>query len=176
MVKLDCRIIVATHKNLVEEVRAGNFREDLYYRLYGLQIDLPPLRERGKDVLIIARKFIADFCAANELELRSFSEAAREKLCSYRFPGNIRELKSMVELACVLAKTTEIQPEDLRLASQDLVPDLLTRSMTLREYNHQIVKAYLDKHDHNIPLVAEKLDIGVATIYRMLKEMKSMNP
>jgi DNA-binding NtrC family response regulator len=172
VIPVDCRIITATHRNLIEEVKEGRFREDLYYRLFGLPIEMPPLRDRGKDVLLIAKKLIESFCDENEMDQLTLSAAAREKLCSYRFPGNVRELKSMVELGCVMANGPEILPEDIRFASQDMVPDLLSRSMTLREYNFRIVQSYLEKFDNNIPEVAAKLDIGVATIYRMLKEIK----
>lgn len=172
VIPIDCRIITATHRNLVEEVKEGRFREDLYYRLFGLPIEMPPLRDRGKDVLLIAKKLIEAFCEENEMDQMVLSAEARKKLGSYRFPGNVRELKSMVELACVMANGPEILPEDIRFASADMVPDLLSRSMTLREYNYRIVQSYLERYDNNIPTVAEKLDIGVATIYRMLKEMK----
>jgi two-component system, NtrC family, response regulator AtoC len=172
VVKIDCRIVVATHRNLAEAVKEGKFREDLYYRLFGIQIELPPLRERGKDILLIAKKLIQNFCVENQLPTCTLSKAAQDKLSSYRWPGNVRELKSVVELACVMANSPEIQPEDLRFGTVDLVPQLLSEDLTLRDYSHRILTTYLDRHGHDIPLVAQKLDISVATIYRMLKEMK----
>ena len=118
-VKTDCRIIVATNKNLLEEVRNGNFRQDLYYRLFGLTIELPPLRERGNDIPLLARHFISEFCKENDLELRELSPSALNKLMGYTFPGNIRELKSVVELAATLANGTEIKDEQILLGSND---------------------------------------------------------
>lgn len=171
-IPFDCRIIVATHRNLAEAVKEGKFREDLYYRLFGVPIELPPLRQRGKDTLIIAKKLIDSFCEENEIEAKYFSKEAQEKMASYRWPGNVRELKSVVELACFMANENEIQAEDLRFGTLDIVPDLLSQTMTLRDYNHRILNTFLERHDHDIPVVAEKLDISVATIYRMLKEMK----
>ena len=171
-VKTDCRIIVATNRNLKEEVKKGAFREDLYFRLYGLSIELPPLRERGKDVLILAKHFIDNFCEENKLPHKTLSDEAQRKLLAYYFPGNVRELKSTIELAVVMSNSDVIQAENISLASSDTLTETLNEEMTLREYNLEIVKRYLKKYDDNMKLVAEKLDIGLATIYRMLKEDK----
>lgn len=171
-VKTDCRIIVATHKNLKDEVKKGTFREDLYFRLYGLIIELPPLRDRGKDVLILAKHFIDSFCQENNLPPKTLSDEAQRKLMAYYFPGNVRELKSTIELAVVMSNSNVIQPDNISLASSDTLTETLNEEMTLREYNLEIVKRYLKKYDDNMKLVAEKLDIGLATIYRMLKEDK----
>ncbi|MCW0483039.1 sigma-54-dependent transcriptional regulator [Gaoshiqia sediminis] len=172
-VKTDCRIIIATNKNLMEEVKQGNFRQDLYYRLYGLPIELPPLRERGNDVIVLAKHFINMFCKENNLPAKTLSSEASNMLLAYSFPGNIRELKSVIELAVTLAEQDEITADHIVLGGgHDLLPGLLTEELTLREYDIRIVKDFLKKYDNNTKLVAEKLDIGVATIYRMLKEEK----
>lgn len=171
-VKTDCRIIVATHKNLKDEVKKGTFREDLYFRLYGLSIELPPLRDRGKDVLVLAKYFIDNFCRENNLPPKTLSDDAQRKLLAYYFPGNVRELKSTIELAVVMSNSNVIQADNISLASSDTLTETLNEEMTLREYNLEIVKRYLKKYDDNMKLVAEKLDIGLATIYRMLKEDK----
>ncbi|MEL7585710.1 MAG: sigma-54 dependent transcriptional regulator [Prolixibacteraceae bacterium] len=173
-VKTDCRIIIATNKNLLEEVKLGHFRQDLYYRLYGLPIELPPLRERGNDVIILARHFITLFCEENNIRPKVLSVDASNRLLSYPFPGNIRELKSIIELAVTLADQDEITAGNIILgANQDTLSALLTEELSLREYDIRIVKNFLKKYNNNIKLVAEKLDIGVATIYRMLKEDKA---
>jgi two-component system, NtrC family, response regulator AtoC len=174
-VKTDCRIIVATNRNLKEEVKQGRFRQDLYYRLFGLPIELPPLRERGNDLLLLAKHFILEHCSENKLENRKLSPAAQKKLIAYPFPGNIRELKSVVELAVTLSDTDEIGPEELVFGSDESSQDSMTTELTLREFEKRIVISYLEKYQNNIKLVAEKLDIGVATIYRMLKEDKSVD-
>ena len=169
-IPFNCRIIVATHKNLQEEVRNGNFREDLYYRLYGLPIELPPLRERDKDIVLLATTFIKAFCQENKLEEKKLSQAAQQKLMGYEWPGNVRELKSVIELSVVLSSSQLIEPEDILLTSGNVLPDVIGEEMTLREYNRKIVQLYLSRYDNNTKLVAEKLDIGQTTIYRMLKE------
>lgn len=169
-VKVDCRIIAATNLNLMEEVKKGNFRQDLYYRLYGFPIELAPLRERGNDLIILAKHFIVDFCRDNGIEIKTITTPAIDKLRAYSFPGNIRELKSVIELAVTLTDGMEIGCDDIFLGNQELMPEQFTTEMTLREYMLLIVKKYISKYDNNIKLVADKLDIGVATIYRMLKE------
>ena len=170
-VKIDCRIIIATNKDLQEEIKKGNFRQDLYYRLYGLPIELPPLRERENDIIILARHFINIFCKENKMATKTLTPEASSRLLSYSFPGNIRELKSVIELAVTLCEQNEITTDHIILGrGQDLLDDLFNNEFSLREYDIHIVNKFLDKYDHNIKLVAEKLDLGVATIYRMLKE------
>jgi DNA-binding NtrC family response regulator len=170
-VKFDCRIIIATNKDLQEEIKKGNFRQDLYYRLYGLPIELPPLRERENDVIILAKHFINVFCKENRMAVKTLTPEASGRLLSYSFPGNIRELKSVIELAVTLADQDEITSDHIILGrGQDLLDDLFSQEVSLREYDLRIVRKYLEKYDNNIKLVAEKLELGVATIYRMLKE------
>lgn len=171
-VSTDCRVIVATNKNLKEEVRKGKFREDLYYRLFGLPIEMPPLRERESDILILARHFISRFCKENNIPLKRMTEAAQKKLMSYSFPGNVRELKSVVELAVTLSDKDELEPADLMLDSPDPFPVTISNDLTLREYELKIIMATLQKYDNDIRKTAEKLDIGVSTIYRILQKGK----
>lgn len=168
--KFNCRIIVATHKNLLQEVKDGNFREDLYYRLYGLPIELPPLREREKDILLLCKSFIEKFCQENNFEVKKLSSEAQNKLLAYPWPGNIRELKSVIELAVVMSLDDTIHGDDVVLANNDVLSGIMGEEMSLRSYNRRIVQLYLDKYNNNTKLVAEKLDIGQTTIYRMLKE------
>lgn len=169
-VPIDCRIIVATNKNLQDEVKKGNFRQDLYFRLFGLSIELPPLRERENDILVLAKHFIVEFCKENDVQLKTLSQTAQKKLYNYSFPGNVRELKSVMGLAVTLANDVEIQPDDIVFGSGDTISEIADENITLREYTRRIVNNYLKKYDNNMKLVAEKLDIGLSTIYRMLKE------
>jgi DNA-binding NtrC family response regulator len=168
--KLDVRVIVATHKNLLEEVKKGNFREDLYYRLLGLTIDLPPLRARGNDIFLLARYFIDEFCIKNSMEKLNISAEAMEKFRKYPFPGNIRELKAIVELASVMTNTNTIHAEDIKLPNTSSVFDLANEDATLDDYIKKIIIHYLEKYDNKVRLVADKLNIGKTTIYRMLKD------
>jgi len=169
-VKLDIRLIVATHKNLADEVKKGNFREDLYYRIMGLPIELPPLRDRGNDVLILAKFFIDDFAKENKLGSINLSKEAKEKLMMYHFPGNIRELKAMMELACVMCNNQEIVEEDITFNATKNEDFFSMEQKTLRQYTCDIIKYYLKKFDDDVMMVADKLDIGKSTIYKMLQQ------
>jgi DNA-binding NtrC family response regulator len=171
---INCRIVVATHKNLAQEVKQGNFRKDLYFRLLGLSIELPPLRERGNDVLILAKHFARSFSEENKLPVKKFTSAAIQKLRQYPFPGNIRELKSVMELAVTLSDGDQIDTGDIVLGDQEIIDIFQLEDFTLREYNRRIVNAYLDKYNNDVKVVAKKLDIGAATIYRMMKEQQSI--
>ncbi|MCO6359214.1 sigma-54-dependent transcriptional regulator [Roseivirga pacifica] len=172
-IKINCRIIAATHRDLLSEVKEGNFREDLYFRLFGLTINLPPLRERGKDILLLANHFIKAFCEENNLPNKKLDKTANKKLMGYAFPGNIRELKSVVELSVVMSDSETIAADDIAFGTKDVVAEFSGEELTLKEYNQRIVKHYLKTYDDDIKLVAQKLDIGQSTIYRMLKEMDS---
>lgn len=171
-IKVDCRIITATHKNLAVEVNNGNFRQDLFYRLLGFPIELPPLRDRENDVLILAKHFIKTFCSENNLAEKKLSTIAINKIKGYSFPGNIRELKSVIELAVTLCSSDEISEHDILFNSSEIIDNHTFQDLTLREYEIKIVNSYLQKYNNDIKLVAKKLDIGTATIYRMLKEKK----
>lgn len=169
LVPINVRIIVATHKNLIEEVQSKNFREDLYYRLIGLPIQLPPLRERGNDIIMLAKHFMDIFCKENNTGKKMLSPEAQQKLMNYAFPGNVRELRSVMELAVVMADGDMILPEHITVNVNATVNDLMSKERSLKEYELQIIQHYLDKYDKDVMLVAKKLDIGKSTIYRMIQ-------
>ena len=168
-IPLDVRVIVATHRNLAEEVKKGTFREDLYYRLLGLPIHLPPLRERGNDILLIADFFVKEYCKENEIPIKKLSSKAKNKLLKFPFPGNVRELKAVIELACVMANTEMIEENDISFNSSNNMQDILMKEMTLREYQALIIETFMEKYDNNVLQVAKKLDVGKSTIYRMIQ-------
>lgn len=172
IINIDVRIITATHKNLAEEVKAGRFREDLYYRLIGLPIHLSPLRERENDVLLIAKHFIQSFCKENSIKQKQLSAEAKEKLIQYAFPGNIRELKAVIDLAIVMSEKDIIDVDDLTFMRHSSPEDFLNEELTLEEYDQKIIEYFLNKNNGNVLTVAKKLDIGKSTIYRYLQEGK----
>ncbi len=171
VIKLDVRIITATHRDLAEEVKTGRFREDLYYRLLGLPVHLPPLRERGSDILLIAKHFLDQFSKENQLPKFRISEDAQKKLLAYPFPGNIRELKSVIDLAAVMADGNEIREQDITFNSTIRAESLLYQEMTMQEYMYRIIRQFLNRYDNNVLEVARRLDIGKSSLYRYLKEM-----
>ena len=173
VIKLDVRIISATHKDLSEEVKAGRFREDLYYRLLGLPIHLPPLRERGNDVILIAKHFLDQFAKDNQMPRFKISPEAQDKLLQYPFPGNIRELKSTIELSAVMAAGEEIKPQDISFNSSTRIESFLYQEMSMQEYMYRIIRHFLNKYDNNVLEVAKRLDVGKSSLYRYLKEMEA---
>jgi DNA-binding NtrC family response regulator len=170
-VPFDVRLIVATHRDLLAEVQAGRFREDLYYRLLGLPVALPPLRQRGSDVLLLAETFVRDFCALNNIPLRQLTEGACERLRSHPFPGNVRELKAVVELAAVLADGEQIQADDLPLRTGRATVGAGSQ-LSLRDQTTAIVQNCLDEMQGDVLAVAARLRIGKSTIYRMIQQQE----
>ncbi|WP_372744810.1 sigma-54-dependent transcriptional regulator [Lutibacter sp.] len=169
-VKLDIRLIVATHKNLSEEVRKGNFREDLFFRIMGLPIKLPPLRERGNDILILAKYFLESFSNANNLGPIQISKDAKDKLLNYYFPGNVRELKAMIDLAAVLCENGEIKANDIVYTNTNKADIFIAEQKTLREHTKDIINYYLKQNNNDINKTAKLLDIGKSTIYKMKQD------
>ncbi len=169
-IKLDTRLVTATNKNLLEEVKAGRFREDLYYRIMGLPISLPPLRQRGNDVFILAKFFLDEFCDKNNMEHKRLSTEAQQKLKKYSFPGNVRELKAMMELAAVMADNPVIEENDISMNPTNELDNLLMQETTMREYHKKIIKYYLKKYNNKVRVVAEVLDVGKSSIYNILKD------
>lgn len=170
LIKIDARVIVASNRVLADEVQKGNFREDLYYRLLGLPVELPPLRYRGNDIIILAKYFTDEFCNENKMPKLSITEAAQQKLMKYPFPGNVRELRAVMELAAVLTDSDQIDDSHISFNSTDSAGSFLMEENTLAGYTRKIIRYYLQKHNNNVMVVAKKLDVGKSTIYRMIKE------
>lgn len=137
----DVRIIAATNRNVEQSVADGNFREDLYYRLSGVKVELPPLRERRDDILALAEHFLAKACRSQKRSMRGFDPEAKKKLVNYTYPGNVRELENIIERAVALAPNDTIDPDSLiiyeKIPTQDHsigVHKVLSGQLTLDEY------------------------------------------
>lgn len=169
-IKLDVRLIVATHRNLADEVRKGNFREDLYFRILGLPIWVPPLRERDNDMIVLARHFVEEFCAKNKLPKLKITPAAQEKLRKYHYPGNVRELKAIIELGAIMTNGDTIDKDHIIFNSTSDLDGLFTEELTMREYYRRIIRHYLKKYNNKVSVVADVLDIGKSSIYNFLKD------
>ncbi len=167
---------MATHKNLLEEVKKGAFRQDLYYRLLGLPIHLPPLRERGNDILLIASSLIELFCRDNNWPEKKLTRDAKEKLLQYKFPGNVRELRAVIELAVVMSEGENIDAGDLRFETFLAEPGIPIFGTTLKDYTRALIQQYLDRNDYDILKVASLLDIGKSTIYNMIRNKELYVP
>ncbi|MBT8218978.1 MAG: sigma-54 dependent transcriptional regulator [Bacteroidia bacterium] len=167
--KLDVRLIVATHKNLEDQVKEGKFRKDLYFRIMGLPVLLPPLRERDKDALLLARHFVDEFARENNMGKMKFDNDAKKKLMQYHFPGNIRELKAVVELAAVMCENNEIGADDITFTTLNNDEFLIKQHKTLKHHTRDIIKYYLGKNNSDVIATAKDLDIGKSTIYKMIQ-------
>lgn len=167
----NCRIIIASQFDLSEKVKKQEFREDLYYRLLGLPIQLPPLRERGNDIIELASFFAKEFCNENQLAQKEFSKESLKKLMHYSFPGNVRELKSIIDLACVLSDGNKIEAEDIQFKHTNLRASE-GEVKSLREYNRDLVESFMKKFNNDTKAVADALKIGQTTVYRILKEAR----
>lgn len=195
--KVDVRIIAATNRRLKTEVNMGRFREDLYYRLNVISIELPPLRERELDIPPITRFFIQTICRQFKRDVVSISDAAMHMLCAYRWPGNVRELRNVIENAIVFTEgnniTEYILPSYLRenIASTPdfgtrenaMVPNQDMRGLTIEEARKKNQKTaaemerneilqLLDQYEGNISQVARHMGISRNTIYRKMKSYK----
>jgi sigma-54-dependent transcriptional regulator len=167
--KIDVRIIAATHRDLSGMVSDGTFREDLYYRLAQFPIELPPLRQRDGDILDLARHFAEKACAFLQRDPVRWSDAALDHLSGYAFPGNVRELKGLVERAVLLCEDGELLAEHFSLRMNALPEDT---SLNLRERMKQVERNLLldclRKNDGNQTLSARELGLPRRTLlYRL---------
>ncbi len=171
-IPINLRLIAATNRDLRKRVEEGSFREDLYYRLNGVTITMPPLRERGADVSLLAHDFVQRYGAASGKRLDGFAPEALALLTAYRWPGNVRELEHTVERAVALARSGVILPEDLSpevRAENPRAPELPAGRMTLDEVKRGYVGAVLDETGGNKLRAAELLGIDRRTLYRILE-------
>jgi DNA-binding NtrC family response regulator len=174
----DVRVIAATNKNLVQEVAAGRFRQDLYYRLNVISLALPPLRERYEDIPLLAAHFLRKFSQENGKNVTAIQQDALRQLQSYAWPGNVRELENVIERAVVLTQGTAVTPADLQPMGHDLLPVAsddclrLSANTTMKQAEREIIVQTLQRHAGNRQAAARHLEIGVSTLYRKLKEYK----
>lgn len=177
-IKVDVRVICATNRNLEDEVKKGNFREDLYYRLNVVHISVPPLRERKEDIDMLALSFLKEFNEEDGKKIEGFTKAARKALFSYSWPGNVRELKNTIESAVVLAKGNMIDTDDLPSSildegkKEELV---ITLPVTMEEVEKKVIYSTIDYFEGNKSKAADELKIGRKTLYRKLEEFEKDN-
>jgi Nif-specific regulatory protein len=166
-VSVDVRLIAATNQDLQIYVREKKFREDLYYRLSVFELHLPPLRDRGEDVGRLVDFFLAHYRRERGRPTLELSDAARAKLLAYRWPGNVRQLRNVLDSAVVLADDDQIQPHDLGL--RDSGGDALD-SLEIDVWEKKLILEALRRADGNVPEAARLLAIGRATLYRKIEQ------
>ncbi len=168
-VQVDVRVIAATNRDLREDVREKRFREDLYYRLSVFELKVPPLRDREGDAALLVDHFLEHFRRKHGKPKMELSEAARAKLLEYRWPGNVRQLRNVIDSAVVLANGSTIEPEDLGL--YDAGTEHLD-SLLISDWEQKLIRMALRQTVGNVPQAAELLGIGRATLYRKIDEYK----
>ncbi|HMO14073.1 MAG TPA: sigma-54 dependent transcriptional regulator [Pirellulaceae bacterium] len=171
--KVDVRVVCATHRNLMAMVEAGEFREDLMYRINTFEVHLPPLRDRSEDIPELAKHLLARFCPSLPPDQVLLSPAAVEALQSYVWPGNVRELANVLEHAAILCEEFPIKPQDLprHFGTRSLVGQKLVASGgTLRDLEAQAIAAALDRHDGNKNAAAEELGVSLKTLYNKINQ------
>jgi transcriptional regulator with GAF, ATPase, and Fis domain len=169
---VDLRVIAATNKVLEQEIERGTFREDLYYRLNVVSIRLPPLRERGDDVAVIARYFLQQYAREFASRVRGFTPGALVAMKKYAWPGNVRELENRVKKAVVLADRTLVSAEDLDLSPEVLEPTTPLAQAT-REFQKRYVNDVLERNGGNRTKTAKDLGVDPRTIFRHLERMEA---
>ena len=169
---VDIRVVAATNKVLEEEIARGAFREDLYYRLNVVSIHLPPLRERGDDVAVIARYFLQRYAREYASRARSFAPAALVAMRKYRWPGNIRELENRVKKAVVLAEGPLVTAQDLDLRPENLEP-IMPLAQAKEEFQKRYINEVLERNGGNRTKTAKDLDVDPRTVFRHLEKLES---
>jgi transcriptional regulator with GAF, ATPase, and Fis domain len=171
--KVDIRVLAATNRNLEEEIRGGRFREDLYYRLNVVNLTNPPLRDRGEDVIIIAKALISKFADELKSSVRGFSPAALAAIRRYHWPGNIRELENRIKKALVLCESTLLSPDDLDLGERAQLP-ILPLEKAKEDFQRRYVLEVLERNHGNRTQTARDLGVDPRTIFRYLE--REQNP
>ena len=172
-ISVDVRVVAATNRNLEEEVKAGHFREDLYYRLNVVRIEMPSLRERKDDIPLLMHSFLREFNIENEKNIKGFDNRSKAAMMKYDWPGNIRELKNCVESAVVMCTGDEIKIEDLpaslRAGSEERSISI-PLGITMEEAEKIIIQENLAANNNNKSKTADILRIGRKTLHRKLEE------
>jgi transcriptional regulator with GAF, ATPase, and Fis domain len=166
---VDIRILAATNRDLEKEIAHGRFREDLYYRLNVVNLHLPPLRDRGDDVLVIARYLLSRYAREYDAKVKGFSPNATVAIKKHNWPGNIRELENRIKKAIVLCESTVLGPDDLGLTG-DVLPQILTLADAKERFQRDYINEVLALNNGNRTKTARDLGVDPRTIFRHLEK------
>jgi DNA-binding NtrC family response regulator len=168
---IDARVIAATHLDLEAAMRAGRFREDLYYRLNVLHVEVPPLRERGADVISLAHHYFVNNCTGMSPEVRGFADDALKAMQRHRWPGNVRELFNRVQRAIVMCDGRLITARDLMLDSCTSAKNFVSLASARSGTDRNIVESALARNRYNVAATARDLAVSRVTLYRLLRRL-----
>jgi transcriptional regulator with GAF, ATPase, and Fis domain len=166
--RCDIRVVAATHRNLDERIKTGEFREDLYYRLNVVNLHLPPLRERGDDVLVIAKFLLAKYAVEYGAKVKGFTPNALIAMRKYSWPGNVRQLENRIKKALVLCDRSLIGPEDLDLFPEALEP-IMALTQAREDFQRRYILEVLERNNGNRTKTARDLGVDPRTIFRYLE-------
>lgn len=166
---VDIRVIAASNRDLEKEIAAGRFREDLYYRLNVVHVDLPALRERGDDILLLARYMLQEFVKKYSAKAKGFTPGAVAAMKKHMWPGNVRELENRIKKAVILCDGTMIGPQDLDL-HPDSLPDILSLADAKEQFQKEYVLQVLERNNGNRTKTARDLDVDPRTVFRYLEK------
>jgi len=167
-IPIDIRLICATNKDLSNQIHLNLFREDLYYRINTIEIEIPPLRERGEDILQLTDYFIKKYCKKYQKPLVKISTRSRDKLLNYNWPGNVRELQHIIEKVVILSDSEILKPEDLIFSSTKPKPTGTREPKTLKEIEKQAIREAVENNHGSILKAAEELGLTRQTVYNKL--------
>jgi len=172
------RVICATHQPLKEMIKSKTFREDLYFRLNDINIDLPPLRERDDDILLLAKVFLERYAKQQNKAIKGLSPAAEYVLQNYECQGNVRELEQIIRRAVIMSGNDYIQPDDLLLSESNVMANItlnkekpLTLSLVRRKAETLAIYGAMEKVDGNVSKAAKLLDVSRPTLYALIERL-----
>jgi two-component system NtrC family response regulator len=175
-IEVDVRIVCATHRNLDQMIKEGGFREDLFFRISEIVIEIPALRERENDKLLLAQTFLQQFSEKSGRSFLGFTDQARGRIDSYEWPGNVRELENRIKRAVVLAENKRISLADLGFEEQDGVSESLDLRQARELVERDIIKRALAIHDNNVTHAAEAMGISRPSFYQLVKKLDLPEP
>ncbi len=170
-IPLDVRILAATNRDLKQAIDEERFREDLYYRISVVIIDLPPLRDRQGDVLLLANAFLQRFSTELKKKVSGFTRSAISALMSYPWPGNVREMENRIKRAVIMAEGTKITPADLEISTTEAGQENLTLKEAREQLERELIRDALARHKDNITRVSEELGISRPTLYDLMGKL-----
>lgn len=172
--RVDVRVIAATNKNLQEEVKKGNFRDDLLYRLQVVEINVPPLRQRREDIPLLVQHFLNHYRLKLNKKIDEVASEAMEVLMKYDYPGNVRELENIIEQAIVVSRDRVVTLNDLPGSCKDRTSSLADstfNNLPLKEIEKRVIMNRLKNRGNNLNVVARELGISRTTLWRKMKEL-----
>jgi two-component system NtrC family response regulator len=179
-IPVNVRVVCATHRSIHEMIQLKTFREDLYFRISDITIELPPLRERNDDIVVLARVFLDKYASEQGKQIRGLSQAAENTLLNYECRGNVRELEKIIRRAVIMTEDSYIQPQDLQLETsldtvpgdQDQVEKTFNLAMARSNAEKRTILRAMDEVEGNISKAAKLLEVSRPTLYSLLDRLK----